>query len=242
MRIALIADIHGNLVALDAVLRELELESLDRIVCLGDVAVLGPQPSGVLERLRDLGCPVVIGNTDAWILDGGPSYSPSVEVLAWCRAQLSPADLDFVRGFHPTVDVALGDSDTMLACHGSPRSFNDVISATTSEELLAPMLGDSHHRFIVGGHTHVQLVRRLGERYFINPGSVGLPGVGPGTPDLPVNQDVRWAEFAILDVGDDRHAIELRRVPLDLAAVVAAARGSGMPGLDWWLTLWASSD
>jgi putative phosphoesterase len=242
MRIGLIADIHGNLVALDAVLRALESESLDRIVCLGDVAVLGPQPSDVLDRLRQLGCPVVLGNTDAWILDGGPAYSPSAEILAWCRVQLGPADLDFVRGFQPTVDVALGDSSTLLACHGSPRSFNDVISATTSEELLEPMLGESNHRFIVGGHTHVQLVRRLGERYFINPGSVGLPGVGPGTPDLPVNQGVRWAEFAIVDADDDRHAIELRRMPLDLAEVIAAARSSGMPGLEWWLTLWASSE
>lgn len=242
MRIALIADIHGNLVALDAVLRALESESLDRIVCLGDVAVLGPQPSGVLDRLRQLGCPVVMGNTDAWMLDGGPTYSPSAEILAWCRAQLAPSDLDFVRSFQPTVDVVLDDSHELLACHGSPRSFNDVISATTANEFLEPMLGGSNHRFIVGGHTHVQLVRRLGERYFINPGSVGLPGVGPGTPDLPVNQDVRWAEFAILDADDDRHAIELRRLPLDLAEVIAAARSSSMPGLEWWLTLWAASD
>jgi len=68
MRIALIADIHGNLVALETVLHELAQESIDQILCLGDVGALGPQPHEVIDRLRQLQCTVVLGNTDAWLL------------------------------------------------------------------------------------------------------------------------------------------------------------------------------
>jgi len=63
MRIAIIADIHGNLTALEAVLADLEDTGADRVVCLGDVAATGPQPHETVARLRALGCPVVMGNT-----------------------------------------------------------------------------------------------------------------------------------------------------------------------------------
>jgi len=69
MTIALIADIHGNLAALDAVLDALQAETPDQIVCLGDVSATGPQPREVLGRLRNLGCPLVMGNADAELLD-----------------------------------------------------------------------------------------------------------------------------------------------------------------------------
>jgi predicted phosphodiesterase len=66
VRIGLIADIHGNSVALETVLTELTRERVDRVVCLGDVAVLGPEPAAVMALLRELAFPVVMGNTDAW--------------------------------------------------------------------------------------------------------------------------------------------------------------------------------
>ncbi len=68
MRIALISDIHGNAVALDIVLDALKKQQVDSIICLGDVAASGPQPCQVIERLRAIGCPVVMGNTDDWLL------------------------------------------------------------------------------------------------------------------------------------------------------------------------------
>ena len=88
MRIGVIADIHGNADALRAVLDELRLAGLDRLVCLGDVAVLGPEPGAVIRLLDDAGCAVVRGNTDAWLLDEPsdaipPSPGPSQEILAW---------------------------------------------------------------------------------------------------------------------------------------------------------------
>ena len=88
MRIGLIADIHGNGIALDVVLAELARERVDEIICLGDVAALGSQPREVLARLRAIGCPVVMGNTDAWLAAWPPARAISPEVFAkteWCR-------------------------------------------------------------------------------------------------------------------------------------------------------------
>ncbi|NIW96181.1 MAG: hypothetical protein GWN20_25895, partial [Phycisphaerae bacterium] len=72
MRLAIISDIHGNLIALEAVLAVLAQEEIDQMVCLGDVAATGPQPHETIARLRELNCPVVMGNTDDWLLNPHP--------------------------------------------------------------------------------------------------------------------------------------------------------------------------
>ncbi len=242
MRIGVIADIHGNLVALEATLAALAGERLDRLICLGDVATLGPRPTATLARLRDFGCPIVMGNTDAWLLAAPhPDREPPLgELTAWAVAQLSDADRAFIGAFPPTLTVPLDGAATLLCCHGSPRSYDEVIAATTPADALDAMLaGHAAAALIVGGHTHVQLVRRHEERLIVNIGSVGLPGVGPGTPDLPVNRGVAWAEYGILDLDAGRVSIDLRRLPLDLDRVLADGRASGMPHFDWWRALWA---
>lgn len=242
MRIGVIADIHGNLIALEAVLAALARERLDRLICLGDVAVLGPRPAAVLARLRELGCTMIMGNTDAWLLVPPPPdrAAPMRDLTLWADAQLNDADRAFVRAFPPTFAVPLDGAATLLCCHGSPRSYDEVIAATTPDAALDAMLvGHEDAALIVGGHTHVQLVRRHGARQIVNVGSVGLPGTGPGTPDLPVNTGVAWAEYGILDLSAEGRRIELRRIPLDLKRVLADGRAGDMPHYDWWRGLWA---
>ena len=98
MRIGLIADIHGNADALRTVLGELSAARIDRLVCLGDVAVLGPEPRDVLRLLDHADCAVVRGNTDAWLLGEPsdaipPSPGPSQDILAWTMSVLTPAEI-----------------------------------------------------------------------------------------------------------------------------------------------------
>jgi predicted phosphodiesterase len=116
-----------------------------------------------------------------------------------------------------------------------------VVAAGTSPDDLRAFLGDQRPAFVAGGHTHRQLLRRDGETTFINPGSVGLPGVGPDHPLLELNQHIAWAEYAVLEVREGRRSVDLRRIPLDLDRMFADARASGMPDLDWWLGLWSTS-
>src|SRR5687768_18537155 len=116
MRIAIISDIHGNCVALDAVLNDINRTDVDQIICLGDAVQGGPQPAAVAARLRELGCPVVLGNADAWLLSGEDSGAEAIDaeqqqrmdaVRAWTLQQLGPADQAFIAGFQATVTVPL---------------------------------------------------------------------------------------------------------------------------------------
>lgn len=242
MRIALIADIHGNLVALEAVLQEVARESVDQIICLGDVAALGPQPHEVVHRLRQLQCPVILGNTDAWLLAPKGAKTSDSEILAaitsWCAAQLTPEDQRYLHTFSPLLEFPLDEGRRLCCYHGSPRSFDDVIAATTPDAVVKQMLAGSAATVMVGGHTHIQMLRRYEDMYLVNVGSVGLPGVNAGSPELPSNRHVHWAEYGLLDLEAGRLSIDLRRLPLDMTAVLHAGTRSGMPHREWWMQKW----
>jgi putative phosphoesterase len=238
VRVGLIADLHGNLPALEAVLAELERDGVDELVCLGDVAV-GPQPAETLERVRGLGCPVVLGNWDAWFVDGFPRLDGELNekllaMGAWWAAQLSDDQRDYIRSFQPTREVSLGGGTSLLCFHGSPRSYDDMILATTPDEELEGMLGGAHETVLAGGHTHLPLLRRHRGCLFVNPGSVGLPfRHQPGPIRI-----ARWAEYGVVSGEGGSIAVELRRTAYDLAAFLDLARSSGVPYADWWVGCW----
>jgi len=122
MRLALIADIHGNLPALDNVLADLDREHVDQIVCLGDVGV-GPQPVETLERLRRLGCPTIMGNWDACMLGDEPKVDGElaemlVDVCTWSADQLSESHREYMRGFQDTLELRLDDDTTLSRSTG----------------------------------------------------------------------------------------------------------------------------
>jgi predicted phosphodiesterase len=240
MRIAVMADVHGHLVALDAVLADLAGAGADRMVCLGDVAAGGPQPHEVMVRLRALQCPVVMGNTDADALRRVRRLPADEEgqrwfaIDAWGAAQLTLEDLAFLRTFSPTLTLSLGDDATLLCFHGSPHSTTDSLTATTPETTLARMLAGYSATVLAGGHTHLPFIRRYREGFLLNPGSVGLPyGASNDGPRHPP-----WAEYAIVQWRAGRLSLELRRVPIDVDVVVQAVLGSGMPHAEWWASGW----
>ena len=245
MRIGLIADIHGNLLALETVLQELAQEQIDQIICLGDIASLGPQPRQVIDRLRLLHCPVILGNTDAWLLHP-PVPAPDTsedgrilrEINLWCAGQLEDSHRTYLQTLPATLAYPLDEQRILLCFHGSPRSFDDVIAATTPDAEVTQMLAGFSAPVMVGGHTHIQMLRRYEESVLINVGSVGLPGVNAGSPALPMNHNVHWAEYGVLSVQHGRLSIDLRHTPLDMAALLQEARHSHMPHLDWWTQKW----
>jgi predicted phosphodiesterase len=238
VRIALIADIHGNRLALDAVLAELEDEDIDRFVCLGDVAV-GPQPGESIERVRALGCPVVMGNWDAYFLCGFPSAETELaqrltEIGAWWAEQLTQEHRDYMASFQSCVTVDLGPNGRLLAYHGSPRSYEDFIYATTTDQELATMLDGRRAPVIALGHTHFQMLRRYDDALLVNPGSVGLPFARPAR----VMSMSPWAEYCVLSVENGRLSVDLRRTPFDVEALIRFIHESEMPHAQWWAGLW----
>jgi predicted phosphodiesterase len=242
LTIALIADIHGNLAALEAVLEALTQEQPNQIICLGDVAAMGPQPHEVLDRLRALGCPMVMGNADAELLDPASMEATNddarrfADITHWGAAQLDDADRDFINSFRPTVELSLGSGGSLLCCHGSPRSYDDIIVATTPDDALAGMIAGRDAAFIAGGHTHIRLLRAFQGREIINPGSVGL--AYQFFPDGSVRVPP-WAEFAILsDTDAGAVSVDFRRIRYDRDATIRAMAEYGMPHAAWWAADW----
>ncbi|HEX6796969.1 MAG TPA: metallophosphoesterase family protein [Ktedonobacterales bacterium] len=236
-RVALISDIHGNLPALEAVLAEIAAEDIERIVCLGDVATLGPQPREVIARLRELGCPVVMGNTDAILLAPQPDESGTGGDLSneyfdrWTAAQLAAGDLAYLRTFQPAISLPLGDDVTLLCYHGSPRSYDERITAETPDDALHEMLAAMPAQLYAGGHTHQQMMRRHRDVLVLNPGTVGFvkDAIPPATPV----RNPSWAEYAVITSDGGRLDVSLRRVPFDLDALFAAMDASGIPRAQW---------
>ena len=241
MSLAIFADTHGNLSALNAALKDTEQFGVTDFLCLGDVANFGPNPKETLRRVRDLNCPVVMGNTDAYLLEPrtlGNIKQPDenteffLEVEAWSAAQLDEDDLRFVRTFAPTHSLTF-EGVTLLGYHGSPLSYDDQIEGTTPDDTLDTYFQDVEAAVYAGGHTHTQFVRRYYSSRLMNPGSVGISYVKRrGSGDF-VNHAV--AEYALLEVLDGEPNITLRRVPYDLQDVFDAVQKSAMPFKERWL-------
>jgi putative phosphoesterase len=239
MRVGLIADTHGNLVALDEVLAELDRDGVDLLVCLGDVAA-GPQPAETVDRLRELGAPVVMGNWDAHLL-GHERAVPGelapilVDICAWSGDQLSADQRAYMSSFEPTLELELADGVKLLAFHGSPRSCDDAIYATTPDEELEQLATGYDATVFAGAHTHFQLFRRFGESVFVNPGSVGLPFRRRQVGVMYISP---WAEYAVARADDRCLAVELRRTTYDVERFLETMRRSGMPHVERWSALW----
>lgn len=197
MAFALLSDIHGNMRAFDAVLAELSGFGIDDGLVLGDVAQGGDEPAEVLDRLAELDWPVILGNADQFLLDAGIEDA-SDDLLAkreWSLAQLDERHLAQIGAFHPTYE-----RDGLLAFHGSPRNFDDILFPDTDD--VSPWQVDGY-ALLAGGHTHFQWTTRIGDAPYVNPGSVGVP-VYRWNDRRPLEH---VADYALVH----DHAVEFRR-------------------------------
>ena len=224
-RVAAIYDIHGNLPALDAVLREIDRHDVDLILVGGDVAS-GPMPRPTIERLMGLGdrADFVRGNTDR-LLVGHFDSSLSKDARdddvwfqrdRWASEQITKLQRDFLDGFSGSRSLEIEGLGSVLFCHGSPRSDEEIITAKTPARVLRDALGAVEQRLVVCGHTHMQFVRSLDDVRIVNPGSVGMPYEGsPG------------AYWALL--GPE---VSLKRTDYDFGEAARSFSASGFPEVD----------
>jgi putative phosphoesterase len=205
MRVAALYDIHGNLPALEAVLAEVEREGVDAIVIGGDIASGPPQPREVVELVRSLpNAHCIRGNADR-LFD---EEFAADEGLAWLLEQLGDEQARWLAEL--PFSVVLDDT---LYVHATPLDDTTIVTELTTDEKLAGLLRDVEQPRVVAGHTHMQLERRVGERLFVNAGSVGWPYEGR-----------TGAYWALLDEG-----VELRRTDYDLEHAAELVHGSGHP-------------
>jgi len=239
MRIAVISDIHGNDLAFEAVESDIHQLSVDQIICLGDAIQGGPQPAAVTQRLRRLNCPTVMGNADAWLLSGVETGNEEIlperlkkmeAIRLWSLSQLTNDDQEFIASFQATINISLEKNLNLLCFHASPDSFDDIILPAAPQEIFQKLLGKYADHILTGGHTHAQQIRRNGELFFFNPGSVGL-AFSEFQPNGQFLVD-RWAEYAILTIENGNTSLEFRRIPFNLQELIHIYQASGRPFAD----------
>jgi putative phosphoesterase len=234
MRVAIISDVHGELYPLDLALKDIRSKNVDQVVCLGDAIQGGSQPAETVARLREISCLVVMGNADAWLLTGKETEEKASErqrkVRAWSLDHLSGTDLEYIKSFRPTVEINLGNEKKLLCFHGSPRSFDDVIEPSTSDETVYKFLSGFEATLFAGGHTHTQQIRRVGCGWYVNPGSVSL-AYNWTLSDLGSGRVIidPWSEYCVVASEENRLGVEFRRVPFDLDEFAQIIRSSGRP-------------
>ena len=240
MRIAFISDIHGNFTAFQAVLADINSQSIDQIVCLGDTITLGPQPIEVLNALKELKCLYIKGNHDAAVLN--PENAAQYEItehlvpdLIWCKDQLSADNIDFINSFKPMLEINLQNGHQILAFHGSPLSTTDIIQATTPPEQLDVYFKGQKASIFIGGHSHIQMVRRYDDKLILNSGSTGNAFRFVYSPGKPVYL-LPWAEYMIIDQSGNSLNIDARRVYFDTEELLRKVKESHLPSTDWWLS------
>ncbi|MFI6827341.1 metallophosphoesterase family protein [Kribbella sp. NPDC050241] len=220
-RIAVLADVHGVLPALEAVLAEDDVRSADAIVLAGDIAS-GPQPVETLDLLTSLGDRVVWvrGNADRELVEmarAACTGEPPDAVSPWAAQKLRPDQVELLAPLPTTVTI--GDA---LFCHATPRDDEEMVLVDSPISRWAEVFTGLPEdvRTVVCGHTHMPFARQVDRRLVINAGSVGMPYGAPGP------------SWALLTPG----GVQLRRAPLD--AVKAAERittESTYPGRQEWV-------
>jgi len=235
VRLAVFGDIHGNLPAFEAALKDIRGQSPDRLLCLGDVAAMGAWPRECIQLLASLNCPCVLGNADEDMLKprpfearGLPDEQEIYDLDGWGREQLTASELELLRGYRSTVELP-----GLLGFHGSPQSCRESIGASTPEDRLEELRSAcGQHPLWVGGHTHLPLLRTLGGWRLLNPGSVGLAYEKRGERYVNIGR----AEYLMVD-GDK---VQFRRVPYDVRAVQAGILQRKMPHAEGWAGEWVA--
>ena len=236
MRLGLISDIHGNRIALDAVVADGADAGVEAWWALGDLVAIGADPVATLARLTELpGVRFVRGNTDRYVVTGQrpPPYLADVErdeslrplfdaveaSFSWTRAQMSPDELDLLATLPVDQRLTLPDGTKLLCVHASPRADDGAgITPDLPDAKLEGLLAGVDADVVCGGHTHQATDRKAGDVRAINLGSVSNP----------MTSDLR-ATYVVVDADRHGHAIMHRRVAYDHDAVVARVHEVGHP-------------
>ncbi len=229
MRIAVLSDIHGNLMALDAVMTDLEAQAPDAVWCGGDVGWGGPWASECIDRVRSAGWPTVKGNTDVWItgdpqtIDSPEQRKEFMEIAA--IHNISAADRDWLTN----LPLGYSPAGSILLVHGTPDSpFKAPLPDASASEFA---VYEDQAQVVVYGHVHHAFMRRLmGGTIVVNTGAVGMPLDGDTASYLLIDRD--GADVTV------RH----RRVTFDRRAVIAQLKRTAEPLRSWALPKFGVED
>jgi putative phosphoesterase len=221
MRIAVVSDIHGNLVGLDACLADLHAQGgADAIIAAGDLCLDGPKPKKVLQRLEEIGAQAIRGNTDRYLATPGSETFETLEhsQLEWTRHELGEKYLQWLANL--PFAIRIGDDDNqLLIVHANPTTDSEHLWPDADEATLERLIGDEQANAIAFGHLHLPYVRTWRGKMLVNVASAGLPKDG----------DARVG-YAIFTERPGGWEVKHRRVDFDVKRVATQLASCGIPG------------
>ncbi|ENH96433.1 phosphodiesterase [Gracilibacillus halophilus YIM-C55.5] len=215
MKIACLSDIHGNAVALDAVLEDVKRQNVDKIVVLGDIAYRGPEPARAIDLVRSQNAEVIKGNADEWVVRGvksGEVPDKALELMqteqAWVKDQLSEDQLQYLANLPTEISLSV-DGITIHGFHATPNSLFDAVLPDQSDNVLLDTLTKAKEADLyLYGHIHKSYERTIDGKTIMNLGSIGLPFDG-----------IPKASYAIADIHHGQVETSHVRVPYDIEKV-----------------------
>lgn len=220
-RIAIIADIHANLPALEAVEADIAVRGIDEVLVAGDLVGRGCQGTQTVTRIAERGWRAIRGNHEDYLLNfrrrevpASWLEAPEWAAARWMAAELDGASVDFLDALPFTCTAEFAPQIRLY--HGSPLSYCEGLGTWTRDATLQAHLTSIEENVLVCAHTHRPLLKRLDEGLVVNVGSVGLP----------FNGDTR-AQYAILSENEGHVDVEFRQVPYDRERSRIAYEGSG---------------
>lgn len=223
-RLAVLADLHGNLTALEAVLADLAPFAVDHVIVAGDVINWGPHSAAVLARVVASGWAVIRGNNEDYLLDYQTPRMPAAwseyTLLPWLKRQIDRRGHAIVAAWPDTLSLRFPDGPPLRVVHGTPRHNAEPIYPDSPAAEVAQLLDAVAEPVVIAAHTHLPMDRRVGRWRVLNPGSVGVPLDGaPG--------GVHRAAYLLLESADHTWHATFRRVPFDVQPVLAEFERQG---------------
>jgi predicted phosphodiesterase len=238
--LAVLADIHGNTPALNAVLADTTRRGVARLVNLGDTFYGPLDPGGTWEVLKDLDIPAVLGNQDRILLDAAGPMADQPAFGA-TRAALGPSGLAWLRRLPATRVV----DEAVFLCHGTPADdtaylLEDVSGGLPVQRPCTAMAADLAWvppgcSLVLAGHSHHQGMTVCGGMTVVNPGSVGLPAYDDDAPPHAMASGSPHARYALVTPARQGWTVEFVRVEYDWRAAAELARMNGRPDWAQWL-------
>lgn len=216
MKIAFISDIHANVHAFEAVLKDIKKAKVDRIVFLGDASTLGIRPAESLDLLESLKCDCIMGNHDEFMIDAERIYKYTkdklvIDTVEWSRQRHHARHFDFIRTFKTDLTISLSKDTDIYCYHGSPVSNMENVTPNSGLEVFTGLMQEKRNKIFIGGHTHVQMLRNVKGSRIVTCGSVGQPFMGYEMP--PTKHP--WAEYVIIGDAGKHYEIQFRQVEVD---------------------------
>jgi putative phosphoesterase len=231
MKIAFISDIHGNAIALEAVIENINKRKVDKICVLGDICFRGPEPKRSLELVQTLNADVIKGNADEWVVRGiqkGEVADQALEIMQkereWIYSRLDKEDIQYLKEL--PIDLKLSYGGLKIhAFHATPASLFDIVQSNNEEEIARVLMAEEADIYVYG-HIHKAYIKYINGKCIVNLGSVGLPFDG-----------LSKASYALIDTDGSSFQSSIIRVAYDIEKVIGQWRKTDYPNIDMMINI-----